>query len=187
LSSPTATNCKGATQSVASYTYGSGNLNLVDVNPINGAICGGTWNRHSPGGIPNFTICTAPTSAAIAAGCSGNTCVVQMTASAEGVTSNTVPAYVHPAVTTIQLSLASPTTGAQGFTGCLSQNQTSQLDSVAYVSTSTTTPFCAPPNTAGVPAGVPDCSVNLGHFTYTPVNAVIVTIDQNGIATAQQP
>ena len=52
---------------------------------------------------------------------------------------------------------------------------------------SPTTPFCAPPDTAGIPAGVPDCSVNLGHFTYTPVNAAVVTIDQYGVATAHQP
>src|SRR5208282_2816258 len=58
LQSPTATNCKGATQSVASYTYGSSNINLVDVNPTTGALCGGTWNRTSAGGTPNFTICT---------------------------------------------------------------------------------------------------------------------------------
>jgi len=186
LQSPTATNCNGGAESVASYTYGSTNLNLVDVSAT-GALCGGTWNRHSPGGIPDYTICTAPTAAAIAAGCSGTTaaiCVVQMTASADGVTSNTVPVWVHPSVTTIQLSVASPTTGDPGYQGCLSQNQTSQLDAVAYVSTNANTPFCAP---AGNTYGVPDCSVNLGHFTYTPVSAAIATIDQYGVATAHQP
>ena len=185
LQSPTATNCNGGTESVSQYTYGTTNLNLVDVSST-GALCGGTWNRHSPGGIPDFTICTAPTPAAIAAGCTGTapavTCVIQMTASGDGVTSNTVPVYVHPLVTTIQLSLASPT-GGPNYQGCFSQNQTSQLDAIAYVS-GITTPFCAP---AGNAYGVPDCSVNLGHFTYTPVNAAVVTIDQNGVATAHQP
>ena len=198
LGSPAATNCKGGTESVTTYAYGSTNLNLVDVTPNGGALCGGTWNRHSPGGIPDFTICTAPTPAAIAAGCTGPlsapTCLVQMTASGDGVTSNTVPIWVHPAVTTIQLSVASPTTGVSGYQGCFSQNQTSQLDAIASVAgppsangTPTNTVFCAPPNTPGVPAGVPDCSVNLGHFTYTPVNAAVVTIDQYGVATAHQP
>jgi hypothetical protein len=189
LQSPTATNCNGGTESVAAYAYGSSNINLVDVNPTTGALCGGTWNRHSPGGIADFTICTAPTPAAVASGCTGTssspTCLVYMTASGDGVTSNTLPVWVHPAVTTIQLSLASPT-GQSNFTGCFSQNQTSQLDAIAYVSGSST-PFCAPPGTTGVPASLPDCSVNLGHFTYTPVNAAIVTIDQNGVATAHQP
>jgi len=186
LQSPTATNCNGGSESVAAYTYGTTNLNLVDVSST-GALCGGTWNRHSPGGIPDFTICTAPTPAAIAAGCSGTgdtTCLVQMTASADGVTSNTVPVWVHPSVTTITLSVADPTTGAPGYQGCLSQNQTSQLDAVAFVSTNANTPFCAP---AGNTYGVPDCSVNLGHFTYTPVSAAIATIDQYGVATAHQP
>jgi len=184
LQSPTATNCNGGTESVAFYTYGSSNLNLVDVSPT-GALCGGTWNRHSPGGIADYTICTAPTPAAVAAGCSGTTCEVTMTASGDGVTSNALPVWVHPAVTTIQLSLASPS-GSPNYGGCFSQNQTSQLDAEAFVSGSTT-PFCAPPGTTGLPAGVPECSVNLGHFTYTPVNMAIVTIDQNGVATAHQP
>jgi hypothetical protein len=186
LQSPSATNCNGGAESVSSYSYGTTNLNLVDVSAT-GALCGGTWNRHSPGGIPDFTICTAPTPAAIAAGCSGTsltTCVVQMTASADGVTSNTVPVWVHPSVTTIQLSVADPTTGASGYQGCLSQNQTSQLDATAFVSSNATTPFCAP---AGNTYGVPDCSVNLGHFSYTPVSAAIATIDQYGVATAHQP
>jgi trimeric autotransporter adhesin len=186
LQAPSATNCNGGAESVSTYTYGTTNLNLVDVSST-GALCGGTWNRHSPGGIPDFTICTAPTAAAMAAGCTGTgttDCEVQMTASAAGVTSNTVPVWVHPSVTTIQLSVASPTTGAPGYQGCLSQNQTSQLDAIAFVSTSTTVPFCAP---AGNTYGVPDCSVNLGHFSYTPVSAAIATIDQYGVATAHQP
>jgi hypothetical protein len=186
LPAPSATNCNGGAETVSAYAYGSTNLNLVDVNPTTGTLCGGTWNRHSPGGIPDYTICTAPTPTAVAAGCTGTgatTCEVQMTASGNGVTSNTVPVWVHPSVTTIQLSVANPTTGASGYQGCLSQNQTSQLDAIAFVSTSTT-PFCAP---AGNTYGVPDCSVNLGNFTYTPVSAAIATIDQYGVATAHQP
>src|SRR5271170_3850177 len=33
LGSPAATNCNGGTESVSIYTYGSSNLNLVDVTP----------------------------------------------------------------------------------------------------------------------------------------------------------
>jgi hypothetical protein len=190
LGSPSATNCNGGAETVAAYTYGSSNLNIADVNPTSGALCGGTWNRHSPGGIPDFTICTAPTPQAVASGCTGTapslTCVALMTASGAGVTSNTVPVYIHPAVSTIQLSLAAPNGGGSGYTGCFSQNQTSQLDVIAFTAGSTT-PFCAPPNTPNVPANVPDCSVNLGSFTFTPVNAGIVTIDPTGLATAHQP
>jgi len=190
LGSPTATNCNGGSESVSFYTYGSSNLNIADVNPANGALCGGTWNRHSPGGIPDFTVCTAPTPQAVASGCTGTapslTCVALMTASGAGVTSNTVPVYVHPAVSTIQLSLAAPNGGGSGYTGCFSQNQTSQLDVIAYTSGSTT-PFCAPPGTFPANPTIPDCSVNLGSFAFTPVNAGIVTIDNTGLATAHQP
>jgi hypothetical protein len=189
LQSPTATNCNGGTESVSAYTYGSSNLNIADISST-GALCGGTWNRHSPGGIPDFTICTAPTPAAIAAGCGGTgglqtTCVGQMTASGAGVTSNTVAVYVHPQISTIQLSLAAPNGGAAGYTDCFSQNQTSQLDVIAFASGSTT-PFCAPAGTVTNP-NIPDCVVNLGAFTYTPVNANIVTINTTGLATAHQP
>jgi hypothetical protein len=183
LQAPSATNCNGGTESVAQYTYGSTNLNLVDVSS-SGALCGGTWNRHSPGGIPDFTVCTAPTAAAIQNGCSGTTCVVEMTASGAGVTSNTVPVYVHPPISAIQLAVAPPP-GVSNFNGCFSQNQTSQLDVIASVSGNPlTSPFCAPP---GNSYGVPDCSTNLGTFTYSAVNAAIVAISPTGVATAHQP
>ena len=187
LGTPSATNCNGGTETVAQYAYGSSNLDLVDVSPT-GALCGGSWNRTSPGGITNFTICTPPTAAAIQAGCTGvgkTTCVALLTASGDGVTSNTVEVFVHPLVTAIQLSVAAPDGGAAGYTGCFSQNQTSQLDVIASVGGNPlTSPFCAP---TGSGYNVPDCTANLGHFTYTPVSANIVTIDPTGIATAHQP
>ena len=187
LQAPTATNCNGGSESVSQYTYGSNQkggapMYVVDVSP-NGALCGGTWNRTSPGGIADYTICTPPTPAAIKANCaSGSICVALLTASGAGVTSNTVAVYVHPPVSQIQLSVAPPANDPK-FTGCFSQNQTSQLDATAFIS-GTSTPFCSP---AGNTFGVPDCSTNLGHFVYTPVNPAIVTIDQNGVATAHQP
>src|SRR5271163_3025161 len=42
LQSPSATNCNGGAETVAAYAYGSANLNLVDVTPNGGALCGGT-------------------------------------------------------------------------------------------------------------------------------------------------
>ncbi|AXC14171.1 Fibronectin type III domain protein [Acidisarcina polymorpha] len=183
LQAPTATNCNGGSETVGSYTYGTTNLNLADVSPT-GALCGGTWNRTSPGGIADFTICTPPTAQAMKSACTGNTCVALMTASGAGVTSNTVAVYVHPPVTTIQLDTAAPA-NVSNFTGCFSQNQTSQLDATAFIGNGASqTPFCAPP---GNPYGVPDCTANLGHLTYTPVNSTVVTIDPNGVATAHQP
>lgn len=105
LNQPTATNCNGGSVSVAHYIYGSNNLNLADINPGTGAICAGTWNRHSASGIPDFTICTPPTGPGTAT----------VTASASAVTSNPVTVYVHPPVTAISI----PTQQ-----NCVSQNQT---------------------------------------------------------------
>src|SRR5579859_4859841 len=56
---PTAKTCKGNTASVASYTYGTTNNQLVDISPT-GNICAGTWNRRSGGGISDYTICNVP-------------------------------------------------------------------------------------------------------------------------------
>ena len=46
--------------------------------------------------------------------------------------------------------------------------------------------FYAAP-TDGSAATVPDCNTLIGHLTYAAASAGIVTIDQNGVATAQAP
>ncbi len=66
--SATAEDCKGNSVSVRSFVYSStssysvNNANSVfaDINPSNGQVCGGTWNRNTGGGIPDYTTCTAP-------------------------------------------------------------------------------------------------------------------------------
>src|SRR5580704_13779988 len=99
VSSPTATDCKGTTESVAHYTYGTflangtPDMTIADVNPTTGALCGGTWNRNTGGGIPDFTVCN-PTNK------SGTAYVV---ASGDGASSNPLPIYVHPVVTSVVL------------------------------------------------------------------------------------
>ena len=105
LNQPTGFNCNGGSVSVPHYVYGSTNLNLADINPSTGAICAGSWNRHSASGIPDFTICTPPPQPGI----------VQVTASASAVTSNPVNVYIHPPITAVTI----PTQ-----TACVSQNQT---------------------------------------------------------------
>jgi hypothetical protein len=176
LQSPTAAACHGSV-SVSSYSYGTTDINIADVSP-SGALCAGTWNRNSGQGIADFTTCL-PTN---------KTGVAYLTASAGGVTSNVVPVYVHPPVTDISLDVNGKSPGQAGqptqtANGCFSQGQTAQLNATAYVE-GKNTPFCAP---AGNSASVPDCSTNLGHLTYSPVTSGIVTIDQNGVATAQLP
>jgi trimeric autotransporter adhesin len=185
LQSPTAATCKGASASISKYNYGSSNLLLADVSPA-GAVCGGTWNRNSPGGIADYTICTPP------AGSSGGTCtstscgVAQMSVSAAGVASNPVPVYVHPPITSISFN-ASGSSSPE--TACYSQNQSGPVLS----------PVAPSGGTANVivlgPDGVPIPSQYVGTITYTPVNSSIVSINNtsstgtgiNGATTANMP
>ena len=184
LSQPTATNCKGQSASIAKYTYGSSNLLLADVSPT-GGVCGGTWNRNSPGGIPDYTICSPPAGANTEQ-CTSTSCgVAQLTASGGGVTSNPVAVYVHPPITAITINPAAQNK-------CISQNQPGPL------LTRYTTVLG--PNGIPIPDGAPDNNGNatpnyVGTITYTPVNATIVTINNttatgtgvNGTTTANMP
>ncbi len=218
-SAPAATDCKGTTVSVGGFTYGTTDMTIVDVQPSTGKLCGGTWNRNTGGGIPDFTTCNA----------TGKTGVAYITATANGATSNPLPVYVHPIVTSVVLGSAStdcatdpatncspasinsalansaiagcptsatfttnpviPSTGccthppsdvlASTVTpvtpyladGCLSQGQTGQLSARVYAGGGTTE----------------NISCQVGHLTYTAQTAAVVTIDQNGVATAQKP
>ncbi len=187
LQAPTAKNCTGTSASVGTYTYGTTDRTIADVSPT-GQICGGTWNLHTPA-VAAYTTCI-PTN---------KTGIAYMTASAAGFTSNQVAVYSHPPLTS--LAVQGPTNTTTGQPQCLSQGQTSQLDSTAYCASTGTTGAC-PSST--VPAGQPvllcspsilangtygpnDCNNVIGHLTYSAASAGIVTIDQNGVATAQAP
>ena len=134
---------------------------LADVSP-SGQVCGGTWNRSSAGGTPDFTICTPP-NAANSNGFQGG--VAYLTASAGGATSNTVAVYVHPAISSISI----PTQ-----TSCISQNQT-----LGYALSSATVVKDRLGNI------IP--SQYVGNLTYTPVDPNVVSIDTTGQATALNP
>src|ERR1700744_2229936 len=56
LQAPSAQNCKGTSASAGTYTYGTTDMTIADVSPT-GAVCGGTWNRLTAGGVPPFTTC----------------------------------------------------------------------------------------------------------------------------------
>jgi hypothetical protein len=77
---------------------------------------------------------------------------------------------LHPpsAVYSATLTPASPYTA----TSCLSQQQTGQLSARVY---------------AGTEGNQTNISCLAGHITYAPQTSSIVTIDQNGVATANQP
>jgi len=204
VSAPTATDCKGTTETVAHYTYatflanGTPDMTIADVQPTTGKLCAGTWNRNTGGGIADFTTCN-PTNK------SGTVFVI---ASGDGASSNPLPIYVHPVVTSVVLGALSidclndpatncspaafgnqqvsctvdagtgcctapVTTGTTIANSCQSQGTTSQLAARVYQNASQT------------PANNISCKV--GHLSYVPQTSSIVTIDQNGVATAQQP
>jgi trimeric autotransporter adhesin len=187
LQAPSAQDCKGSSASVGSYTYGTSDRTIADVSPT-GAICGGTWNLHTPA-VADYTTCL-PTN---------RTGVAYMTASAGGFSSNQVAVYSHPPLTSI--SIQGPTSGNTSAPQCLSQGQTRQLDATAYCSSTGTTGACSSPTiptgqpvllcspapTDGSAATVPECNALIGHITYAAASAGVVTIDQNGVATAQAP
>jgi hypothetical protein len=187
LQAPSSQNCKGGAASVGTYTYGTSDRTIADVSPT-GAVCGGTWNLQTPA-VASYTTCL-PTN---------KTGVAYMTASAAGFTSNQVAVYSHPPLTSI--SIQGPTSGNTGAPQCLSQTQTKQLDASAYCSSTGTTGSCPSPTIpVGQPAllcspdilagggyGPTDCNNVIGHLTYAAASAGVVTIDQNGVATAQAP
>jgi hypothetical protein len=181
--------CTGASVSVGTVHYGivgpasDPTHENIDVSP-SGQICAGHWNRLTSSGVAPYTTCI-PT---------GIEQVATATASANGVASaNAVQVYIHPVVTSVALDTTS--SGSSPLTSCISQNQTAQLDATAHVTDPTTglsTLFCAP-NVSGVP----NCSAVLGHLSYaaqstsstsgTGSTNSVVSIDQNGLATAQHP
>jgi trimeric autotransporter adhesin len=206
VTAPTATDCKGTAETISSYTYatfvnGKPDITVADVQPTTGRLCAGTWNRNSGGGIADFTTCNS----------TGKSGVATVTASGGGASSNSLPIYVHPVVTSVVLGplstdcLKDPATncsaaafntsttsctidpgtgcctvplaapgGAVPTAGCISQAVTSQLAARIYQGTDQT-----------VASNNISCLV--GHLTYSALPAQVVTIDQNGIATAQSP
>src|SRR6201996_262066 len=191
--SATTVDCKGNSVNVSKYTYSSTNLNIADINPSNGAVCGGTWNRFSGSNIPDFTICTPP------ANPPANGAMAFVTANAEGVTSNAIAIFVHPVVTGVQLAtpesatpggclandptsdccpnaITTPEAPAPGYDGtsCVSQNDRAQLAGKVYMGGFTD------------PAHNITCQV--GPLTFSAQgSANVVTIDSQGFATANQP
>ena len=185
--SSTGADCKGNSVSITKATYSSTNLAFADINPSNGSVCGGTWNRNSGSGIPDFTICSPPANPPANA-------VAFVTSNAEGVTSNAIAVYVHPTVTAVQLATPQTSTPA----GCSATDPTS--DCCANATTGPEPPApgydgtsCVSQNDRVQLAGKVFANGNnitcqVGHLTFAAQgNANVVTIDSNGFATASQP
>jgi trimeric autotransporter adhesin len=205
VSSPTATDCKGTAETVAHYTYatflanGTPDITIADVEPTNGRLCAGTWNRNTGGGIADFTTCN-PTNK------SGTVFVI---ASGDGASSNPLPIYVHPVVTSVVLGAASTDCLNDPATNCSpAAFATQQVSCTVMANGCCTTPVttgtafvsangCASQATTGQLAArvyqnatqslANNISCRVGHLSYVAQTPAVVTIDQNGVATAQQP
>ncbi|WP_158943901.1 hypothetical protein [Granulicella sp. S190] len=204
VTTPTAVDCKGTTATVSSYTYatflpnGQPDMTIADVQPTTGKLCAGTWNRNTGGGIADFTTCN-PTN---------KTGTVYVVANGGGVSSNPLPIFVHAVVTNVtlgplstdcvndpatncspaafdtQTNTCAQTTNGNGCctapvattataladTACVSQGVTSQLAARVI---------------AGTGTSQTNVSCQVGHLSYAPQTASVVTIDENGVATAQ--
>ncbi|HEY1500684.1 MAG TPA: hypothetical protein VGF88_13980 [Acidobacteriaceae bacterium] len=177
LGAPQAFNCTGGSASVSRYTFASSNLQLADISPT-GSVCAGTWDRNSPGGVPDFSICTPPSGASLSSfnGCSKTTCgVVQITATGAAVTSNPVNVYVHPPITSMTIP---------NQTACISQGKT--LPTSLLAETTVTGPggitLCSPSTTACT-----NPNANVGTITFNPVTASVVTINNTSNPTSVNP
>jgi hypothetical protein len=185
VSTPSATDCKGDQVSVNAFTYATTDMTLADVQPATGRLCAGNWNRNTGGNIPDYTVCNA----------TGKSGTAYITASANGGTSNPIAVYVHPVVTSVVLGSPSTDCINDPATNC-SVNPTTNLCTLSTVTGTVAPPYtgnsCLSQGATGqlaarVYSNQQNISCLAGHLTYTPQEGSIVTIDQNGIATAQQP
>ena len=163
--------------------------------PTSGRLCAGSWNRNTGGGIADYTTCTS----------NGLTGVAFITASAGTVASNAIPVFVHPVVTSILLGPASTNCTTDPASNCIDLTQpTGCITGTPTAVTSYTGNVCLSQGTAqqltartfsGTGAAQTNVSCLVGPLTFTASNpnssastaSAVVTIDENGVATAKQP
>jgi hypothetical protein len=187
LTSPAAITCKGDSATVAAFSYGTSNNQLVDITS-KGILCAGTWNRNSGGAIPDYTICSPPSPLPSTGGLPYATAYI--TASAKSIVSNPVKVFVHAPVTSFSLVTQSSSGTAQQ---CFSQGTQATLEAQACFAGANNTQqvLCAPASVVasgdyacpgGVPAGVtsiPDCTASIGTFSYNVGTSSVASIVTN--------
>ncbi len=197
---PSGRDCKGSNVSLGAITYGvrPQDVGLIDIVPSGagaGRLCAGKFNRNTGGGVPDYTVCTPTARSGIA----------YVTAASGSANSNALPIFVHPVVSAITVGPPSTNCATDLATNCCA------FSTVGGV-TAPTTPYnpnvCTSQNVSGQIAarvfdgsgnnitctqtgtdstGNPAYSPLVGHLTYTAQDANVVTIDENGIATAKYP
>lgn len=198
--SATGLDCKGSVVSLSGTVYASTDMSFADINPGTGQVCGGTWNRHTSGGIADYTLCTAPS---LTTAQQSQQHLAYLTATADGITSNAVPVYVHAQITGIVLGVSStaplasrcsldpdttccpadPNTVKTGITlydgvSCVSQSQVQQLAARVYINN----------DPGNLPtSGANNITCNAGHLNFAAQNGSIASLDQNGVITSLTP
>ena len=192
--SASAADCHGNAVTESKYTYAIDNMAVADINPSTGAVCAGTWNRNQGGGIPDFTTCTpyATTPPKYYA-------LVTATAT-DGVVSNPIPVYVHPVVTSIVLgspsscavdgsgNIIDPATNCTCPTYAPNTEVATPYSQNACVSQGTTAQLIARVYANGSTSSANNITCQVGHLTFSAQSAAsVANIDENGVATANQP
>ena len=188
INTPSATDCKGQNASIGLYTYGTTDMTIADVQPNTGRLCAGTWNRNSGGGIPDYTYCIPTNKSGTA----------YISASADGVTSNPLPIFIHPVVTSIVLGGPSSNCTTDPTTACCPLTTTGSVTALPYLANSCISQGDTRQLVARIYAGTGSNQTNIscqaGHLQYTSQGATsltsvspVVSIDPNGVATANQP
>ena len=185
------TDCIGNAVNLTSFTFSSQDPSIADINPANGTVCGGKWNRNSGGGIGDFTVCTPPAA-------TNTKHVTYVYAQSGGVTSNAIAVYIHAPVTAVQLG--SPTDISQcsstsdPATNCCVFNSASSSQTPVQVTNGYDQKSCISQNTnATLVARVYDAQRNnitcqVGPVAFSLQGATnIATINAQGIVTASQP
>jgi hypothetical protein len=178
--SASATDCFGSPVSVKSFVYATSNMSFADINPSTGQVCGGTWNRFTGGGIPDYTICTAPVNPPA-------NLVATITATADGATSNGFNVYVHPIVTSIVIGNPTANCSTDQDTTCCPVTTGTVVTATPYLGNSCLSQGVSTQLTARAYAGTTNITCQIGHLQYSAQNAAVLTIDENGVATAAQP
>jgi len=192
----TATAQNSAGQSIAAtFTFQSSDAGILNFSP-NGTACAGTWNA------PLYTVCTPQ-----------GTGVVQVTATADNVSSPPTFVFVHDPVDQIQVSLVpqtnppAPCTGQQNIppactplgsapiSGCYTVNQPQTLQATAYSLgrdiTASVGPFNWTSGTTGVVSVVPIISnstkVATNQATASPSTPGVTQVTASAAGSTSQP
>ncbi len=203
VSAPVAsgTDCRGNFIASGAYIWSTNNPGILDVQPTTGRLCAGTWNRNT-GPVPDYTTCTPNNGSGLA----------YLYAAVDGTTSDPYPVFIHPVITNVVLGTPSTNCATDPATNCspaalYAASSSSTLPSCTVLSNgccstpvaTTVTPYnfsclsqaataqLAVRVYAGAGSSQTNISCVAGHLDYQPQTSSVVTIDQNGVATAQQP